>query len=502
VEAPITVDRLRFLLYSLKEKLWVKPLGFCLLSIFAVFIAKVADGTSLAEHIPEIKPDSVETLLSIMASSMMVIATFSAGTMVNAYASASQSSTPRSLSLIISDDVSQNALSVFIGAFIYSAVALTAMTQAFFDEAGLFILFCLTCVAFIIVILTFIRWVDSVARLGRVGSTLLKVEHATTRAIKNRIDMPCLGAVPQGQAKEQGAHAIFTEQVGYIQLIDIAKLQRWAESNDCFINVAMLPGEFVTPERPIAYVNKDEQTKDVISAFTIGEARSFEADPRFGFIVLAEIASRALSPSVNDHGTAINTISIITRLMLMWRKQFEDSPKTQKEKKSETAKYDRISVPELNVADLYDDAYTSIARDGGANIEVAIRIQKPLKYTLIVIAVTGFYWTFENSQKTQKEKKSETAKYDRISVPELNVADLYDDAYTSIARDGGANIEVAIRIQKSLTTLKTCFNNLNDDFKSEAIRMAEHSFERNKLLMNYDNDIERVKHFHQILKED
>ena len=102
----------------------------------------------------------------------------------------------------------------------------------------------------------------------------------------------------------------------------------------------------------------------------------------------------------------------------------------------------------------------------------------------------------------QKEKKSETAKYDRISVPELNVADLYDDAYTSIARDGGANIEVAIRIQKSLTTLKTCFNNLNDDFKSEAIRMAEHSFERNKLLMNYDNDIERVKHFHQILKED
>ena len=105
-------------------------------------------------------------------------------------------------------------------------------------------------------------------------------------------------------------------------------------------------------------------------------------------------------------------------------------------------------------------------------------------------------------KKTQKEKKSETAKYDRISVPELNVADLYDDAYTSIARDGGANIEVAIRIQKSLTTLKTCFNNLNDDFKSEAIRMAEHSFERNKLLMNYDNDIERVKHFHQILKED
>ena len=428
MEAPITVDRLRFLLYSVKEKLWVKPLGFCLLSIFAVFVAKVADGTSLAEHIPEIKPESVETLLSIMASSMMVIATFSAGTMVNAYASASQSSTPRSLSLIISDDVSQNALSVFIGAFIYSAVALTAMTQAFFDEAGLFILFCLTCLAFSIVILTFIRWVDSVARLGRVGSTLLKVEHATTRAIKNRIDMPCLGAVPQEQIKEQGTHAIYTKQVGYIQLIDIAKLQHWADKNDGFINVAMLPGEFVSPERAIAYSNKKVVSDEIVDAFTIGEARSFEADPRFGFIVLAEIASRALSPSVNDHGTAINTISSITRLMLLWHKP-----------KSETET--------------------------------------------------------ENSQSDSAQH--EEFKYDRISLPALNVNDLFDDAYTSIARDGAANIEVAIRIQKSLKTIKACFKDegtsIERDFVEAASKLAKQSYERAKLALDYEDDIKRIE---------
>ena len=428
MEAPITVDRLRFLLYSVKEKLWVKPLGFCLLSIFAVFVAKIADGTSLAEHIPEIKPESVETLLSIMASSMMVIATFSAGTMVNAYASASQSSTPRSLSLIISDDVSQNALSVFIGAFIYSAVALTAMTQAFFDEAGLFILFCLTCLAFSIVILTFIRWVDSVARLGRVGSTLLKVEHATTRAINNRIDMPCLGAVPQEQIKEQGTHAIYTKQVGYIQLIDIAKLQQLADKNDGFINVAMLPGEFVSPERAIAYSNKKVVSDEIVDAFTIGEARSFEADPRFGFIVLAEIASRALSPSVNDHGTAINTISSITRLMLLWHKP-----------KSETET--------------------------------------------------------ENSQNDSTQH--EEFKYDRISVPALNVNDLFDDAYTSIARDGAANIEVAIRIQKSLKTIKACFKDggtsIERDFVEAASKLAKQSYERAKLALDYEDDIKRIE---------
>ena len=330
--------------------------------------------------------------------------------------------------LIISDDVSQNALSVFIGAFIYSAVALTAMTQAFFDEAGLFILFCLTCLAFSIVILTFIRWVDSVARLGRVGSTLLKVEHATTRAIKNRIDMPCLGAVPHEQIKEQGTHAIYTKQVGYIQLIDIAKLQHWANKNDGFINVAMLPGEFVSPERAIAYSNKMVVSDEIVDAFTIGEARSFEADPRFGFIVLAEIASRALSPSVNDHGTAINTISSITRLMLLWHKP-----------KSETEA--------------------------------------------------------ENSQSDSAQH--EAFKYDRISLPALNVNDLFDDAYTSIARDGAANIEVAIRIQKSLKTIKACFKDggtsIERDFVEAASKLAKQSYERAKLALDYEDDIKRIE---------
>ena len=377
MEAPITVDRLRFLIFNVKEKLWVKPLGFCLLSILVVFLAKVADGTSLAEHIPEIKPESVETLLSIMASSMMVIATFSAGTMVNAYASASQTSTPRSLSLIISDDVSQNALSVFIGAFIYSAVALTAMTQAFFNEAGLFILFCLTCLVFAIVILTFIRWVDSVARLGRVGSTVLKVEKATQRAIEKRIKTPCLGAIPQTNIKEQGSHPIFSQRVGYIQLIDIARIHKWAIENDAFVNVNLLPGEFVTPDKVLAYVNKKDELDDIEQAYTISEERSFEADPRFGFVVLAEIASRALSPAVNDHGTAISIIGSVTRLLLLW-KTSPSAPMEENVQKSEEYQYDRVSVPELSIHDLFDDAYTSISRDGAANIEVAIHIQKSL----------------------------------------------------------------------------------------------------------------------------
>ena len=95
----VSADRLRVFLNRLRERLWVKPLAVCLFSIMTVFAAKLADGTRLAQVVPFISADSIATLLSIMASSMLVIATFSVASMVSAYASASSTATPGSASL-------------------------------------------------------------------------------------------------------------------------------------------------------------------------------------------------------------------------------------------------------------------------------------------------------------------------------------------------------------------------------------------------------------------
>lgn len=127
MSAIISVDRLRLFINRLRERLWVKPLAICLLSIVNVFVAKLVDEPDLARFVPAISAESLDSLLSIMASSMLVIATFAVGSMVSAYASASKTATPRAFRLVIADDVSQNALSTFVGAFIFSVVALTAV---------------------------------------------------------------------------------------------------------------------------------------------------------------------------------------------------------------------------------------------------------------------------------------------------------------------------------------------------------------------------------------
>jgi uncharacterized membrane protein len=371
----VSADRVRFLLNRLRDRLWVRPLAMCLLSIAAAFGAKLADDTGLAQFVPDLSADSVENLLSIMAASMLVIATFSVASMVSAYASASSTATPRSFILVVADDVSQNALSTFIGSFIFSIVALTAAKNHYFGTAGLFTLFILTVLVFGLVIITFVRWVDSIARLGRMGSTIDKVEQATAAALRRRRATPTLCALPV--RSPPGGRAVFAASVGYVQYIDIAALQAWAEEAQVRVVVAALPGTFVAPDRALAFIgsspgdHSEIDCKRVVESFQIGGDRLFDDDPRFGLVVLSEIAGRALSPAVNDPGTAIDIVGTLLRLFSLWS---EPAPATDEP----ALKFDRVEVPEVSVRDMFDDAFTAVARDGAGMVEVAVRLQKAL----------------------------------------------------------------------------------------------------------------------------
>ncbi len=367
---------LRFFLNRLGEKLWVKPLLACALSIVGVFVAKAADSTHLVYILPQITAESIETMLSIMASSMLVIATLAVASMVSAYSSASNAASPRTFPLVIADDVSQYALSIFVGAFIFSIVGLLAAKNGYYEAAGRFILFLLTVFIFGIVIFTFVTWIDRIARLGRLGMTIDKVARATASALENRKDAPLLNGISVGFYLE-GGQAIFSNKVGYVQHIDMGGLQSCAENTNARIEVAVLPGAFVAPGRVLAYVHDESPAKsdydgeEIANKFVIGNERKFEEDPRYGLVVLSQIAGHALSPAINDPGTAIDIIGVMVRLFVLWGKPLTEpgEPKVY---------YDRILVPELSVQDMFDDAFTAIARDGAGSIEVSIRLLKAL----------------------------------------------------------------------------------------------------------------------------
>lgn len=365
-------SQLQFILRRLRERLWVKPLIACVLSVAGVLLAQLADVIPIDWKVPEIAQGSIVDLLKIIAASMFGVATFAVASMVSAYASTGQSATARAFPLVVADDVSQNALSIFVGAFIFAIVALSATTNDYFGKAGRFTLFVLTLLTLVIVILVFVRWVDQIARLGRLGAVIATVEKATAAAMAQRKRLPRLGGIaPAGPARGLAFHA---EEIGYLQRVDMAALQRIAAREKLRITLSVLPGAMIVPSRPLGHVLPDDEDSGPVDpavlrkAFLIGPQRQFDDDPRYGLVVLAEIGSRALSPATNDPGTAIAVLGSLHRLFAAWASHAD----------AQAPECGRIAVPELAPDDMFEDVFPALARDGAGVIEVGLRMQRVL----------------------------------------------------------------------------------------------------------------------------
>jgi uncharacterized membrane protein len=371
------LKNIKFIFRLLSEKLWIRPLIFSLLSIGAAFVSHLADDSFIASIAPEIQKNSIKDLLNTISASMLVIAIFAVGAMLSAFSSASGTATPRSFKLVVADDVSQNALSIFIGSFIYSIVATIALQNGYYGKAGHFTLFIVTLAVFGIVIITFLRWVDRISKLGRLNNTISKVEASAINAMIERKADPHLGGTPVRNKQYTGV-PVFGDKIGYVQYIKMDQLQEFAESVDAKFLLNCMPGTFTAPDKPLIYVisgdaaELSKKANKLNSAFVIRNVRTFHTDPRFGLIALSEIASRALSPGINDPGTAIAILGSLVRIFTTLIKQEEVAP-------ADKVKYDRIEVPEISLNDMFDDAFRPIARDGAGNIEVMIRLQKAFK---------------------------------------------------------------------------------------------------------------------------
>ncbi|MFZ7235482.1 DUF2254 domain-containing protein [Avibacterium gallinarum] len=346
--------------------LWLTPILGALFAVFlALFSALIENQALPIDIMPDISEELLNDILSIMASSMLAVSTFSLSIMVSAFSSASNGATPRATELVMGDNTTRLAISSFISAFVYAVIAKITLGMGYYNEAGRFVLFVGTICVLIYLITTLITWVSALSQLGLLNNTLEKIETASQQALINYWQYPNMGA--KSLDKIRFTYAIHAHKTGYLSHINMQNLQDFADKNECEIEIAIQPGKLVYTDMPLAYVNKSiEEMAQLQENFIIENNRSYAQDPKFGLIVLSEVAQRALSQAVNDPGTAIKVISVLLRLLL-------DS-KAEKQ----TVKYDRLAMLNLNEQELVLQPFTPICRDGSAMLEIHIKVQKAL----------------------------------------------------------------------------------------------------------------------------
>ncbi|GHA29400.1 hypothetical protein GCM10007989_26230 [Devosia pacifica] len=350
--------------------MWFLPAAFSLVAALVILLA-FGVGRWLPDELPfTLSVEAVAGILSILASSLLTVAVFALSTIVSALSAVTQTTTPRAVPLIVSDRRAQTSVSVFIGAFLFSIVGIIGVNAGFYSGGGRLVLFVATLAVVVIVIAALIRWIGQISAIGRVSHTIDRVEEATINAF-HAIDTPrYFGCMPR-TGDPQGA-PVLTDKIGYVQYFDTNKLQDVAEKAGLHVHILARPGTYVDPQRPLMMIagQPDEECEQSLrDAFIIGGNRTFDRDPRYGLIVLNEIAGRALSPAVNDPGTAIDVVGTLVRVLMEWETH----------EKTEELKYPRLSVEPLTPADLMEDAFRPIARDGAGHIEVLQRLMTGLE---------------------------------------------------------------------------------------------------------------------------
>lgn len=184
----------KFTILALAKKIWPKVTAYALLGVLSALVAVIFKGYIPEELSKIVGAETAGNILTILASSMLAVTTFSLSTMVSAYGAATTNVTPRATRLITEDKTTQNALSTFLGTFLFSLVGIIALNMGLYEGGGRFILFVFTIATVIFIVVTFIRWIDRLTTLGRVNETNGLIEKAATKALTLRAHKPPMAA--------------------------------------------------------------------------------------------------------------------------------------------------------------------------------------------------------------------------------------------------------------------------------------------------------------------
>ena len=165
---------------------------------------------------------------------------------------------------------------------------------------------------------------------------------------------------------------------GTLLAFGTAELVEAARRAGCLIELVPQVGDFVPKGDPLFRVYPAESGIDADSLqgmAAFGAERTLEQDPAFAFRIMVDIASRALSPAVNDPTTAVLALDQLHRdLLHLGGRQLASGRATDRDGKL------RLIYPTPQWEDFVALAVSEIRLFGASSIQVARRLRAMLEH--------------------------------------------------------------------------------------------------------------------------
>ena len=299
----------------IRSSLWVLPTISIVLALIAVSQLTRYEN-SIGSH-SAISTDNMRLIMSTIAGSTFTLVVLVSSAVLVAIQLASAQLTPRIIAMVYRNPYQKLAFSVFVFTFTFSASLLVRI-----EDSAPRIASYVAAYGFLLCLALFILFIDQVGKMLRpssavravalVGRSVIRASYPD--ALKKDPDRPlAIKAITS-----QKHRTVLSTVDGAVLAFNMKGLVNLAQRHDCVIEFVPEVGQFVAEGDALfrVYQGGDRVSDAVLrNSVAKGDERTPEQDPLFAFRILVDIASKALSPAINDPTTAVLAIDQVHHLL-------------------------------------------------------------------------------------------------------------------------------------------------------------------------------------------
>ena len=319
------IDKLKILIsktYHLKDKIAFYP---SIISFFGILLAYIMmyleeKGITkyLLEYIPDVVVNNTETsrsLLTTFIGGLISIMVFSFSMVMILLNQASSNFSPRLLPELISNRRHQLILGFYISTIVYCIFILVSIEENSNEyqlpgfSVLIAILLMLHCLA------SFIYFIHSISQEIQINHIMDKILRTAKRRLNRLIDTEDDSDVDFPDTSK--FHTYKAIKSGYITNIALKNVAEIAKKNNSKIETLGFKGSFIIKNQALFKSEKEldeDCVKQITNQFEYSTNELIDDNYVLAFKQLTEIAVKAMSPGINDPGTALNAIDYLSEL--------------------------------------------------------------------------------------------------------------------------------------------------------------------------------------------
>ena len=297
----------------------------CLFAFILIYLESLGISRYLRENLPMLVLDNEETarsLLSVFIGGLISLMVFSFSMVMVLLNQASSNFSPRILPGLISNRKHQLVLGVFLATLLYCIFILVSIAPTADKDKipGFSVLISIILTVFCLA--AFVYFIHSISQSIQINNILEGIFNTSKVRLMDIIKNQELNKNKFPDTSNW--YSYNSNRSGYFQNTSIDALLKISQKKESKLKILVAKGNFVLHGVPLFSSEKelDEETiNDILSTFIFGKGELIENNYVLAFKQITEITVKAMSPGINDPGTALNAIDYLTELLAIRMKK-------------------------------------------------------------------------------------------------------------------------------------------------------------------------------------